>query len=37
MLLAQRQVDDFTKVLASDAPAPGGGSAAALAGAVALR
>ena len=34
MLLAQRQVDDFTKVLASDAPAPGGGSAAALAGAV---
>lgn len=34
MLLAERQVDDFTKVLASDAPAPGGGSAAALAGAV---
>lgn len=34
MLLAERQVDDFTKVLASDAPAPGGGSAAALSGAV---
>lgn len=34
MLLAERQVDDFTQVLASDAPAPGGGSAAALAGAV---
>lgn len=34
MLLAERQVDDFTKILASDAPAPGGGSAAALAGAV---
>ena len=34
MLLAERQVDDFTRVLASDAPAPGGGSAAALAGAV---
>lgn len=34
MLLAQRQVKDFIDVLASDAPAPGGGSAAALEGAI---
>ena len=34
MKLADMTVSDFTKTLASDAPAPGGGSAAALAGAV---
>ncbi len=34
MKLAQLQVKDFTEVLASEAPAPGGGSAAALEGAV---
>lgn len=34
MKLAELQVQDFTKLLASDAPAPGGGSAAALEGAV---
>lgn len=34
MKLAELQVNEFTRVLASDAPAPGGGSAAALEGAV---
>ena len=33
-LLAEQTVKDFTNLLASDAPAPGGGSAAALAGAM---
>lgn len=34
MKLAELQVNEFTRVLASDAPAPGGGSAAALEGAL---
>lgn len=34
MKLAQLQVSEFTQLLASDAPAPGGGSAAALEGAI---
>ena len=36
MLLADYSVKDFTKLLASDAPAPGGGAAAALNGAIGI-
>ena len=34
MELVKLSVEEFSKVMASDAPAPGGGSAAALAGAL---